>query len=237
MTVATRTKTNTSNNKPQVTEPEAQQPVRKAPKQASSKSKEIAYIEPNKQPRKAQGDIGRKDARELIGILDSVAKPLTDSIESYKSGIESIKKSAESRAKDRKALAAAVQSQIDADEKTLKGIADVKESINARIGKATGEGVLEEIANTRPKDITKPEAKAQAILAAAAQSLIEKGRSPRPVMVVKSVKLERLVPITEGKKGSTAQRERILPGVAYSDRKGQRLSRTRRRRFKRIKLT
>jgi hypothetical protein len=239
MTKATRTKTKTSINEPREIESEAQQPANEIPEPASSKSNEIAYIERTKQPGK--GEISRKDADALIKTLDLVTTALTDSIDRGKVALEAIKQNTKPGGKDTKALIAATQSHIDSDEKTQKAIEDVKKSVTAQVGKSTGEGVLQSIANAKPKDITTPEHRAQAILAHAAELQIEKSQHPRAVIIERSLKLGQLVPMEKGKerldiRGRIALPERILPGVAYSDKKGQRLSRARHRNWKRIKL-
>lgn len=246
MAKATRTKT--SSSKPKEAEPEAQGPEDGTPEKASSKPTSIAdtlasvHAIPLFGSRKEAKQLSRKDADALIETLDLVTKALIDSIDRGKATAKAIKQNTKPGDKESKALIDAIQSHIDSDEETLEAVGDVKKSVNERIGKSTDEGALESIANSKPEDAITPEHRAQAILAHAATLQIEKSQHPRAVIVERSLKLGQLVPMEKGKgrldiQGRVALPERILPGIAYTDKKGQRLSRTRRRNFKRIKLT
>lgn len=152
-------------------------------------------------------------------------------------------------AKRTKELLRATQAEIASDESTLKAIEKLKGSIKGRIGKATSEGVLERLTKPSLKGKQKPERKAEKMLASEAQALIVKiqgKRTAKAVAIDKSKLAVEIVPISKAElwgkhpnrldiKGVDTPR-RILPGVAYSDRGGRRLSRIHHRGFKKIKF-
>ena len=155
-------------------------------------------------------------------------------------------------AKDTKELIRATQSEVASDASTLQAIGKLKENVKARVGKTTSDGALERIAKPSLKGKPKPERKAEKMLASEAQALIAKTqskRSSRAVAIDRSLLAVEVVPMSKAATWAknpnrvdirgvdTPGRGRITPGVAYSDRKGSRLSRTKHKGFKKIKYT
>jgi hypothetical protein len=153
-------------------------------------------------------------------------------------------------AKGEKELLRATQAEVSSDETTLKALARLKASIKARIGKTTSEALLHTLAKPTVKGKSRPVHKAEKMLAGEAQALIAKIQAKRSTLAIATDKGKlavEIVPMSKAglwakhpnrldiRRVDTPGRHRILPGVAYADRKGARLSRTKHRGFKRIR--
>jgi hypothetical protein len=155
-------------------------------------------------------------------------------------------------AKSQKELIRATQIEVSSDERTLKAIEKLKGSIKARIGKTTSDTLLHKLAKPTVKGKTRPEHKAEKMLASEAQALIDRIQAKRPARAVaidRGLLAVEVVPMSKADiwgrhpnrldiRGiDTPRRGRVVAGVAYADRAQRRLSRQHHRGWKRVTYT
>lgn len=152
-------------------------------------------------------------------------------------------------AKRDKELLRVTQAEVAGDERTLKALEKLKGNIKAQVGKTTTVGTLERMTKPIVKGKSRPEHKAEKMLATEAQALIAKTqakRSPRAVAIDRSLMAVVVVPLSKADVWARNPNRidirgvdtpgRIRPGVAYGTKGLTKLSRTKRRGFKRIRL-
>ena len=148
------------------------------------------------------------------------------------------------QAKDTKAMITATESEIAGDERTLEAIERLKGDIKTHTGKVTAGPYLHTLAKPTRPAATKPERKAQTILAGEAQALINKIQSKRTataiavdkgitagrVLTLKQVNVWAKHPNRLDLRGIDTANRRPRLGV-FTDRGGTRLTRVHHRGF------
>ena len=103
-------------------------------------------------------------------------------------------------ARDTKREITAVEHEVASDERTLKALDKLKDTVKARIGATTNAELVESYAKPKVKPKTKPERVAQGMLAAEAQKLIDKvqkSRTPQAIAMDSSLRARRVLPMSK----------------------------------------
>lgn len=158
------------------------------------------------------------------------------------------------QAKDTKALLKATEIEVASDESTLKALARLKDSIKGRAAKETTGPLLKTLAKAKPSKAAKPKpaTRAKAMLAHDARAIIARVQSQRSNLAIildNSKQANRIIPESKVEvwaknpnrydmRGvdTAGSSTNIKPGVAYADKGKQRLSRSRHKGFRKIKL-
>jgi len=166
-------------------------------------------------------------------------------------------------ARDQKRAIDFTESEIAGDEATLTAMDRLKLSVKAMVGKATLESLAkpkvsrpERVALagarvSRAKAKSKPERKAEKMLAEVARALIEKtqrGRKPLAIAIDNAILASKVVPLSQASVWAknpnrldirgidTPGRGKIVTGVGYADKGAKRLSRKPRKGWRKVKL-
>jgi hypothetical protein len=186
--------------------------------------------------------------------LDEIAQELHLEDKAQREGVnpdEYVKRLIEG-ALDTKHMIAAMQSEIDSDERTLKAIDRLKAGMKTREAAVTRGPVTRTIAKVEPKARDKATRTAKQMAKDEALKLVEKiqsQRTPAALAMDNSILSQKVVPLHQAhvwakapnrydiKGVDTPGRGRIVTGVGYADKGTKRMARKPRKGWKRVKFT